>query len=122
MQIIPVIEGAKIIFRDIVRKHDLAGEKVRVTVGTLTPQQAIGTLGRPDFALLQGREVMIEAQFRESFGQAFTSQPHTIDGLVADVLNLGLESDDSRAIFIATLNAVVAYLDMVAGVRHCRNE
>ncbi len=122
MEIIPIIEEAKTIFRDIVSKHDLAGEKVRVTVGTLTPQQAIGTPERPDFALLHGKEVMIEAQFRESFGQAFTSQPQTFDGLVTDVLSMGLESGDSRAIFIATLNAVAAHLGMVAGVRHCRNE
>ena len=122
MEIIPIIEEAKTIFRDIVSKHDLAGEKVRVTIGTLTPQQAIGTPGRPDFALLQGKEVMIEAQFRESFGQAFTSQPQTFDGMVIDVLNLSLESSDSRAIFIATLNAMTAHLGLVTGVRHCRNE
>ena len=122
MEIVPIIEQTKMIFRDIISKHELSGEKVRVTVGTLTPRQAIGTPERPDYALLQGREVMIEAQFKDSFGQAFTSQPQTFNGVVTDVLNLGLESSDSRAIFIATFNAVAAHLGLVSGVRHCRNE
>jgi len=122
LEIVPIIEQTKTIFRDIISKHGLAGEKVRVTVGTLTPRQAIGTPERPDFALLQGKEVMIEAQFRDSFGQAFTSQPQTFNGVVTDVLNLSLESRDSRAIVIATFNAIAAHLGLVTGVRHCRNE
>ena len=56
---------------DMVKDHNLTGERVNVTIGTLSADQAIGSPVRPDFALLGGKEVMIEAEFKGSFGQAF---------------------------------------------------
>jgi hypothetical protein len=65
---------------------------------------------------------MIEAQFKGSFGQAFTDRPHEFKGSLNDVLALKLDTNDARAIFDATLNAVMAYLGLVTGVRHCHDE
>ncbi len=118
----PTIEEVKEKFRKIVTEHNLGSEPVEVTVGTLTAKQAIGSPSRQDFPLLEGREVMIEARFKGSYGQAFTDRPNEFIGSLNDVLNLALDSSDSRAIFDTTLNAVMAYLDMVTGVRHCRDE
>jgi uncharacterized protein (DUF4213/DUF364 family) len=109
-------------FRSIVADNNLGDEKVQVSIGTLTPQQAIGSPTRQDFPILIGREVMIEAQFRGSCGQAFTDGPREFSGSLRDVLGLSLESNEDRAVFIAALNAVMAYLGMAAKVRHCRNE
>jgi len=95
---------------------------VEVTIGSLSVKQAIGTPSRQDFALLEGKEVMIEARFRGSFGQAFTDKPRDFTGSLKDVLNLSLDTSDKRAIFTATLNAVTAHLDMVAKTRHCHDE
>lgn len=100
----------------------LGGEAVRVTVGALTPQQAIGEPRRRDYPMLEGREVMVEAQFRGCAGQAFTDRPHDYSGTLDDVLSLDLATDENRAVFIATLNAVMAHLGRVDGTRHCRNE
>ncbi len=122
MALKPVLDEAKERFQTIIANHQLGGEAVRVTVGPLSVKQAIGSPGRQDFALLEGREVMIEAQFKRSFGQAFTDQPHSFSGLLKDVLSLSLSTSKERAIFMATLNAVTADLGMVAGVRHCRDE
>ena len=122
MEIVPIIVQAKEKFTALVRERGLGGEMVSVKIGTLSPQQAIGDPGRPDFALLGGKEVMIEADFRGSFGQAFTNQPQSYDGHLEDVLALNLDSTNDRAIFVATLNAVISSLGMVTGVRHCRNE
>jgi hypothetical protein len=109
-------------FHKIIDEHDLGNELIEVTVGTLTAEQAIGDPARKDFPLLEGREVMIEAQFKDSFGQAFTDRPHEFKGSLNDVLNLGLNTNDERAIFDAALNAVMADLNLVTGVRHCHDE
>jgi hypothetical protein len=122
LQIRPVLESVKEKFAELVAQHKLSGENVLVTIGTLTPQQAIGNPVRQDYALLGGKEVMVEAQFRQSYGQAFTNKPQTFNGLVDDVLRLDLDSINNRAIFLATLNAVCASLGMAEKTRHCRNE
>jgi hypothetical protein len=65
---------------------------------------------------------MIEAQFQGGFGQAFTDQPKGFQGQVKKVLGLRLDTKHNRAIFIATLNAVMVHQGMVTGTRHCRDE
>ncbi len=116
------IEKVKMKFQKIMTEHRLGNEPVEVTIGTLTAEQAIGEPVRKDFPLLEGREVMIEAHFKGSFGQAFTDKPHEFRGLLNDVLSLKLDTNGERAIFDATLNAVMAHLGMVTGVRHCHDE
>jgi uncharacterized protein (DUF4213/DUF364 family) len=122
MALKPVLEEAKEKLQTIIVKHSLGDESVEVTIGTLSAEQAIGSPSRQDFALLEGREVMIEAKFQGSCGQAFTDKPREFSGLLKDVVSLSLNISDNRAIFVATLNAVVAHLGMVTGVRHCRDK
>lgn len=118
----PVTEEVRDKFRAIISEHGLGDELVQVKIGTLTVKQAIGEPNRQDYPLIEGREVMIEAQFRGSAGQAFTDRPHDFTGSVNEILSLDLNVNDNRAVFIATLNAVMAYLNMVTGVRHCHDE
>ena len=122
MAIIPVLEDAREKFSAIVAKHKLGGETVQVKVSPLSAKQAIGSPSRQDFALLEGKEVMIEAQFRGSFGQAFTDQPQSFEGTIGDVLESNLSTSNNRAIFVATLNAVTANLGIVTGTRHCQDD
>ena len=117
-----IIEKAKGKLQEIVTEHNFGDEPVEVTIGTLTAKEAIGSPSRQDFPLLEGREVMIEARFRGSYGQAFTDRPNEFKGSLNDVLDMTLESTDNRAVFDATLNAVMAHLGMVTGVRHCHDE
>ena len=117
-----VLQRAKELFSAIVAEHQLGSDRVRVTVEALSPRQAIGRPQRRDFALLEGREVMVEAEFRGSFGQAFTDQPQSFQGSVDDVQRLNLDSSASRAVFISTLNAVTSYLGTAEGTRHCRDD
>jgi len=116
------LRKAKDKFEVIISNNKIGNEEVLVTVGVLSAKQAIGTPKRQDYALLEGKEVIIEAQFGKSFGQAFTDQPSSFTGNLDDVLKLDLAKNKERAIFIATLNAVMAHLDMIAGLRHCRDE
>jgi hypothetical protein len=106
----------------LVDVNRLRDESVSVKVGTLTIEQAIGQPSRQDYALLEGKEVMIEARFKVSYGQAFTSYPQEFSGSLDNVLNLDLNVTNNRAIFIASLNAVCSHLDVIGKVRHCRNQ
>jgi uncharacterized protein (DUF4213/DUF364 family) len=118
----PVIDEVKEKFQAIVASRNLGEEMVQVTIGPLTVKQAIGSPSRQDFPLLEGKEVMIEAQFQGSFGQAFTDRPRDFTGSLNEVLGLNLKINESRAIFIATINAIMAHLGMATNVRHCHDE
>jgi len=118
----PVNEEARENLQAIIADRGLGDEVVQVTIGTLSVKQAIGTPSRQDFPLLEGKEVMIEAEFHGSFGQAFTDRPHDFAGSLNDVINLSLNTNENRGIFIATLNAVMAHLGMATGMRHCHDE
>ena len=119
---ISTIEEVKEKFRAIVAEHSLGNYVVEVTVGTLTPRQAIGNPSRHDYPLLEGREVMIEARFKGSLGQAFTDRPSEYRSSLNGILNMVLNSNERRALFTATLNSVMSYLGLVEGVRHCHDE
>lgn len=74
MALKPVLKEAKEKLLAIAASNHLGDEAVRVTVGILSIQQAIGKPIRQDFPLLQGKEVMIEAQFpRELWPSVYRS-------------------------------------------------
>jgi uncharacterized protein (DUF4213/DUF364 family) len=118
----PILKELKEKLGTIAVEHRLEDAAVRVNIGTLSVERAIGSPTRREFPLLQGKEVMIEAESRGSYGQAFTDRPHSFAGSLRDVLALTLETNEDRAVFVATLNAVAAHLGLVTGTRHCRNE
>ena len=111
----PVLQRGRELFSAIVAEHQLGNDPVEVRIQPLSPQQAIGCPQRQDFALLEGREVMIEAEFKGSFGQAFTDQPESFRGTLNDVQRLSLDSSANRSVFISTLNAVTSRLGTTIG-------
>ncbi len=118
----PVLEEAREKLAELVAAGNLGEEEVQVSVGTLTTYEAIGAPQRRDYPLLEGREVLVEARFRGCAGQAFTDRPHDYTGSLNAILGLDLNISESRAVFIAALNAVMAHLGRASGTRHCRNE
>lgn len=122
MALISTLEEARERFSAIITENQLRGETVQVTIKPLSAEQAIGSPTREGFALLEGKEVMIEAQFRGSFGHAFTSEPQDFEGTLDEVQGLNLAMTDTRSIFVCTLNAVMAHLGLATGVRHCRDD
>lgn len=122
MALITILEEVKRRFCKLVTQHQLGKQRVQVTVKTLSPQQAIGSPSRHDFPILEGREVIVEARVKESFGQAFTDRPQSFSGTIDELLNLNLDNSSNRAIFISCLNAVASHLGIATGVRHCRDD
>jgi len=122
LESISILEQARQKLNHIARDKYLMQEPIRVAIKPLSPRQAIGTPIRQDFPLLTGREIIVEAEFRRSYGQAFTDQPRIFDGSLQDVMQLILTEAGNRAIFLSTLNAVTSNLEIADRVRHCHDE
>jgi putative heavy-metal chelation protein len=107
---------------EIVIKNDLMDEAVKITTRVLKPIEAIGETERKDYPLLKGKEFLINAELKGCIGQAFTDEPTDYSGSIKDVMSLDLESNRNKAIFIASLNAIFRYLDIIDKTVHCKNE
>lgn len=109
-------------FLVILEENNLINDDVKIETKSLTPEEAIGTTKRKDFPILDGKEIMIEAEYKGSVGQAFTSYPCNFSGKIKDVIELDLSDDYNKGIFISTMNAVLSSLGLVCGNIHCKNE
>jgi uncharacterized protein (DUF4213/DUF364 family) len=118
----PVLQTVRTRFREIVERERLLQAPVTVLAKPLTPEEAIGTPGRRDFPIIIGKERILEAEVRNARGQAFTDSAREFVGTLNDVLDLEPTTNQNRAIYVATLNAVLAHLGMVTATVHCKDE
>ena len=107
---------------DLSEKNDLLESEINITAKILTSEEAIGKTERKDYPLLQGKEFLIQANFKNALGQAFTDAPSHFKGKLKKILELKLKDNSDRALFIATLNAVMRYVDAAEKTIHCKNE
>ena len=115
--------GLQSAFEALLEKNGVGDEAVEVTCRALSPEEAIGTPVRRDFPILTGKDVMIQAKFRSSLGQAFTEAPLTFQGSLSEVLAADLAGDPhARGLYIAVLNAVTKELGLCGGTVHCRTQ
>lgn len=117
-----IIEGSRVKFREIVEKNGLVSAAVTVSTKPLTTEEAIGKPIRRDYPLVEGRERILEARFSGARGHAFSDSPHNFSGTLSEVLKLTEDTNQNRAIYLATINAVLRYLDLIRGTVHCKNE
>lgn len=115
-------EELKKALNDIAVENGLMESEVNITAKILTPEEAIGNTERKDFPLLQGKESLIQADFKKALGQAFTDVPKTFRGKLKEILKLRLTDNGERALFVATLNALMRYVDIVNGTIHCKDK
>lgn len=106
----------------IIEERQLLDKEIKVSCRALTPEEAIGVQERKDLPILNGSEVMIQAEFDGGIGQAFTSSPALFNGTLQDILNLDIVNNDyDRGIFIATLNAVTRRCALCDRSIHCKD-
>ena len=119
-----LLEDARFKLAEMIEKQGWdAKEKVSiVSARDLSPEEAIGKPDRDDYPLLTGKEVMMEARVRDGVGQAFTDQAGHFEGTLADVLQMSLDTNFRRAVFVATLNAVMRSLGEIEGTVHCKDK
>ncbi len=109
-------------FRSLCRQKNLLDEKVDVHAFALTPEEALGHPEQQDFPLQKGKEGLMQAEFRGAAGQAFTDQCGDFRGSLGEILATPLTNNYRRAVFVATLNAVLRYLGLIWGTIHCRHQ
>lgn len=110
-------------FKKMAEEHNFFDEAITVvSARTLSPEEAIGKPERKDFPLLKGKEVMVEATFRGGRGQAYTDMPGDFKGSIKDILALPLSDNLQRAVFIASLNAVMRSFDYISTSTHCKDK
>jgi uncharacterized protein (DUF4213/DUF364 family) len=117
-----ILEGIRQPFKRLVENNLLLDADISVLAKPLTPEEAIGTPGRRDFPIIIGKERILEATFRKAKGHAFTDAAREFVGTVAEVLDLPFTSNQNRAIYVATVNAVLRHLGQVTGTVHCRDD
>jgi hypothetical protein len=108
--------------KPIVNQHGWGSEEIDVKAQTLSPEEAIGNPEDDDYPLLKGRERIVEATFREARGHAFTDMFGNYRGTVNDVLAMKMKNNFRRAIFVATLNAVLRHTGAIEGTVHCKDK
>ncbi|MBA7536893.1 hypothetical protein ES705_29158 [subsurface metagenome] len=110
-------------FCQLIKGDDVWSSRINVVnIRSLTPQEVIGNPERDDFPLLRGKEVMIQADFRGSRGQAFTDMPGNYSGTLREIFEMPLVNNFQRAIFTASINAVLRYFKFISKTVHCRDK
>jgi len=78
---------------------------------------------RNDYPILTGHDVMIEADYKGTKGQAFTDAPCDWKGTLKELLDLDFARDAyARGLLIAALNAVMGHYGLCDKMVHCRND
>ena len=103
------------------KKEDLLSQPIRVRARVLSAEEAIGNPEADDFPLQKGKERLMQAEFFNAVGQAFTDRYGDFEGVLEDVLKMSLGNNFRRAVFVATLNAVLRHADGISGTVHCRD-
>ena len=101
---------------------DLLAGRVQVKARGLTVEEAIGNPEADDFPLQKGKEKLMQADFHSALGQAFTDRYGDFEGTLDEVLEMALNNNYRRAIFIATLNAVLRHLKLAEKTVHCHDQ
>lgn len=117
-----MLQKLKTALQQHAEQNGLLNEPLRIECSALTAEEAIGTPREQDYPIQHGREIMLQAVFRGSAGQAFSRETVQRTFTLRDVLGLPLESDWQRAVLVASANAVFADAGLVDRTTHCKNQ
>ena len=90
-------------------------ERIEIRARALSTKEAIGSPEHHDFPIQKGKEKLMQAEFRDAGGQAFTDMYGDYEGTMEQILRLPMENNHQRAVFVASLNAVLRYLGRIDG-------
>ena len=110
-------------FQAVLEKYNIDKNEVSIISCALSPEEAIGITERKDYPILTGKDVMLQASYQGSFGQAFTDAPASCSMTLNAILDMDiLEDTHARGLFFATVNAVMRHLGLIEGTVHCKGE
>ena len=108
-------------FKEIIKQYKLENSPVKVKAKVLSKKEALGDPIHDDYPLLKGKESLMEADFLGSKGVAYSDMCADFEGSLDDVVNIDLSNNYYRAVFIATINAVLKHLGLIELTEHCRD-
>ncbi len=107
---------------DLWKEEGLLDEKIEIRAKALSAEEAIGKPEHHDFPIQKGKEKLMQATFKGSPGQAFTDMYGDYQGTLEGILDLPMENNHQRAVFVAALNAVLRHLGRIGGTIHCKDQ
>jgi hypothetical protein len=117
-----IFQQLKAALGTVIADHQLVGNDIDIHCRVLSAREAIGSPEHDDYPIIKGREVMIEAHFLGSAGQAFTDEFRNAHLPVEALLTVDHHSTSERAWFVAGLNAVFRHLGLCERTVHCRDQ
>ena len=117
-----LIQRAKEKLIELVKESDLMEREIEISCKTLTKEEAIGNPLHDDYPLAIGKEKIIEARLLGKRSQAFSDSYFNYNGKIKDLLELDLNSNARRAIFISSLNVILSVLGLIQEPVHCKND
>jgi len=108
--------------RHLCQQQNLLGERINIRARPLDTEEAIGNPEAQDFPLQKGNEKLMQAEFGNALGQAFTDRYGNFEGCLEEILQMDLKNNYRRAIFVAALNATLRHLNLIDRTVHCRDQ
>ena len=104
------------------REENLLNDKVLLEAKVLSAVEAIGNPEEYDFPLLKGKEKIVEANFNDHLGHAFTDTYGGFSGSLEEVFAMDSSNNYRRALQVATINALSSYWGFVEDAIHCKDK
>jgi len=108
-------------FLDLIKDYDFENEQITIKAKPLSATEAIGNPEHDDYPIQKGKEALMQAEFKGSYGQAFTDMYGDFEGSLSEILNMDIDNNYRRAILISTINAVMRNLGHVNQTVHCKD-
>ncbi|AIJ05570.1 hypothetical protein JH146_0722 [Methanocaldococcus bathoardescens] len=99
--------------KELAEENSLLNEDVEIKIS----DTKLDTARIKDYPLMSGKEILLRANFKGCYGDAFTDKPVEFKGTIRELLDKG-----NRAEIIATLNAVMRFLGLIDKTVHCTGD
>jgi hypothetical protein len=117
-----ILQKAKAKLIEHINDRELLDQEIIITCKALKKEEAIGNPLHNDYPIQTGKEKIIEANLLGKRGQAFSDAYFDYKGKIEDIMGLKLDTNAKRAIFVSTLNAVMAELGQMSEGIHCKDD
>ncbi|WP_423793133.1 Rossmann-like domain-containing protein [Methanocaldococcus indicus] len=101
------------ILKELAEKNNLLNEEIEIKIA----DTKLDISKIRDYPLMSGKEVLLRANFKGCYGDAFTDKPKEFVGTIEELIKNG-----NRAELIAAINAVMRYLNFVDKTVHCTGD
>ncbi len=100
---------------------ELIDSDAKIEIRPLAGEAVLGGADRTDYPILNGKDILQQAEFGQGKGQSFTSQPAAGAFTVRELAELPLDTIRNQGVFAAGINAVMHSLGLIGNTVHCED-